>query len=145
MTKYIWATDLAQFEVSETALKNFKTFNSFDEAFQDAVDHFRGIVDYKTYAITIYVAQLDYDDLTQQSYFNQILTDMETVAFQDYDDYDLEITPSGTSDDPKTDIAAKYNDELKKLINRYLTEIGKKDEVIYPHVVNIQTKEYEGE
>lgn len=145
MTKYIWATDLAQFEVSETALKNFKTFNTFDEAFQDAVDHFRNIVDYKTYAITIYVAQLDYDDLTQQSYFNRILTDIETVAFQDYDDYDLEIVPSGASDDPKTDIAAKYNDELKKLINRYLAEIGKKDDIVYPHIVNIQTKEYEGE
>lgn len=142
MTKYIWATDLSQFEVSETALKNFKTFDSFDKAFQDAVDHFRWIDDY---VITIYVAQLDYDDLTQQSYFNRILTDIETVAFQDYDDYDLEIVPSGAADDPKTDIATKYNNELKQLINRYLVEIDKKDDVIYPHVVNIQTKEYEGE
>lgn len=135
MIKYIWATDLVQFEVNDEALKKFETFDSFDEAFQDAVDHFCKIDDYK---ITVYIAQMFYDDLAQQNYFNQILTDIEAVAFKDYHDYDLEIAPSGTLDDPKKDIAAKYNDELKKLINCYLTEIDKRDKVIYPHILDIR-------
>lgn len=135
MIKYIWATDPAQFEVNDDVLKTFKTFDSFDEAFQDAVDHFCQMDDYK---ITVYIAQVFYDDLTQQDYFNRILTDIEAVAFKDYYDYDLEIAPSKTLDDPKKDIAAKYNDELKKLINRYLTEIGKRDKVIYPYIIDIR-------
>lgn len=134
MIKYIWATDLAQFEVNDEALKKFKTFYSFDEAFQDAVDHFCQMDDYK---ITVYIAQVFYDDLTQQDYFNRILTDIEAVAFEDYYDYDLKIAPSKTLNDPKKDIAAKYNDELKKLISRYLTEIDKRDKVIYPHIIDV--------
>lgn len=138
MIKYIWATDLAQFKVNDEVLKKFKTFYSFDEAFQDAIDHFCEMDDYK---VTVYIAQVFYDDLVQQNYFNQILTDIEAVAFMDYHDYNLEIVPSETLDDPKQDIAAKYNNELKKLINRYLTEIGKRDKVIYPHIIDIQRKE----
>lgn len=135
MIKYIWATDLAQFEVNDEALKKFKTFDSFDEAFQNAVDHFCKMDDYK---ITVYIAQVFYDDLTQQDYFNRILTDIEAVAFKDYHDYDLEIAPSKALDDSKKDIAAKYNDVLKKLISSYLTEIGKRNKVIYPHIIDIR-------
>lgn len=150
MIKYIWATDLAQFEANDEALKKFETFGSFDEAFQDAVDHLFVMNDYK---ITVYIAQVFYDDLAQQNYFNRILTDIEAVAFKDYHNYDLEIAPSETLalDDPKKDIAAKYNDELNKLISRYLTEIDKRDKVIYPHIIDIRfvdisckKEEYEG-
>lgn len=54
--KYIWATDLAQFDVNDESLENFITFDTFNEALQDAMNHFRGIDD----NVTIYVAELSY-------------------------------------------------------------------------------------
>ena len=56
MAKYIWATDLAQFDVNDEALENFITFDTFNEALQDAMNHFRDIDDNPT----IYVAELSY-------------------------------------------------------------------------------------
>ena len=128
-SKYIWATDLAQFDVNDEALENFITFDTFSKAVQDAIHHFCGI---DCNAI-IYIAELTYDDLTQQNYFYQILTDMEEIARQDYYHDDLEIVPS----DPCSDIMIKYNNKLKELLNSYLFEIDKKDGMIYPHLTNI--------
>lgn len=139
MAKYIWATDLAQFDVNDETLEKFKKFDTFNEAVQDAANHFRwascdNTTNYMAeHNITIYVAELVYNDLTQQNYFYQILTDMEEIARQDYHHDDLEIVPS----DPYSDIMIKYNDRLKKLIDGYLFEIGKKDGVIYPNLTNI--------
>ena len=139
MAKYIWATDLAQFDVNDETLEKFKKFDTFNEAVQDAVNHFHwascdNITNYMTeHNITIYVAELVYNDLTQQNYFYQILTDMEEIARQDYHHDDLEIVPS----DPYSDIMIKYNDRLKKLLDGYLFEIGKKDGAIYPNLTNI--------
>ena len=76
-SKYIWATDLAQFDINDEALENFITFDTFNEALQDAFHHLYGIDD----DATIYIAELTYDD--------------------------------------------------------YLFEIGKRDGVIYPHIINI--------
>ena len=139
-SKYIWATDLAQFDVNDEALEKFDTFNTSNEALQDAIDHFRemtcdNVTNYmKEHGITIYIAELVYDDLTQQNYFYQILTDMEEIARQDYHYDDVEtIVPS----DPHSDIMVKYNLKLKKLLDDYLFEIGKKDGAIYPHIINI--------
>ena len=130
MSKYIWATDLAQFNVNDEALQNFITFDTFSKAVQDAIHHLCGI---DCNAI-IYIAELTYDDLTQQNYFYQILTDMEEIARQDYHYDDVEtIVPS----DPHSDIMVKYNLKLKKLLGDYLYEIGKKDGAIYPHLINI--------
>ena len=42
-SKYIWARDLAQFDVNDEALEKFETFNTFSNAIQDAIDHFREI------------------------------------------------------------------------------------------------------
>ena len=135
--KYIWATDLAQFDVNDEVLQKFETFNTFDEAIQDAIDHFRcdDITNYMAkHNITIYVAELVYNDLTQQNYFYQILTDIEEIARQDYHHDDLEtIVPS----DPHSDIMVKYNLKLKKLLDDYLFEIGKKDGAIYPNLTNV--------
>ena len=139
MAKYIWATDLAQFDVNDEALEKFETFNTFSKAVQDAVDHFRemtceNVTDYmKEHGITIYIGELVYDDLTQQNYFYQILTDMEEIARQDYHHDDLEIVPS----DPHSDIMIKYNNKLKELLNSYLFEIDKKDGMIYPKLTNV--------
>ena len=139
MAKYIWATDLAQFNVNDKALEKFKTFNTFSKAIQDAVDHFRevtcdDVINYmKEHSITIYIGELVYDDLTQQNYFYQILTDMEEIARQDYHHDDLEIVPS----DPHSDIMIKYNNKLKELLNSYLFEIDKKDGIIYPKLTNV--------
>lgn len=139
MAKYIWATDLAQFDVNDEALEKFKTFNTFSKAIQDAVDHFRevtcdDVTNYmKEHSITIYIGELVYDDLTQQNYFYQILTDMEEIARQDYHHDDLEIVPS----DPHSDIMIKYNNKLKELLNSYLFEIDKKDGIIYPKLTNV--------
>ena len=55
MTKYIWATDLSQINVYDEALKNFETFDTSDEAFQDAIDHLCGM----GCDVTIYVAKLE--------------------------------------------------------------------------------------
>ena len=129
MAKYIWATDLAQFDVNDEALQNFITFDTFSKAVQDAVHHFCGI----DCDATIYIAELDYDDLTQQNYFYQILTDMEKIARQDYHHDDLEVVPS----DPQSDIIIKYNLKLKILLDEYLFEIDKRDGAIYPHITNI--------
>ena len=139
MAKYIWATDLAQFNVNDEALEKFEKFDTFDKAVQDAVDHFcwvgcDDVTNYmKEHGVSIYVAELVYNDLTQQNYFYQILTDMEEIARQDYHHDDLEIVPS----DPYSDIMIKYNDRLKKLLDGYLFEIGKKDGAIYPNLTNI--------
>ena len=139
MSKFIWATDLAQFDVNDETLEKFKKFDTFNEAIQDAIDHFRwascdDVTNYiAEHNITIYVAELVYNDLTQQNYFYQILTDMEEIARQDYHHDDLEIVPS----DPYSDIMIKYNDRLKKLLDGYLFEIGKKDGAIYPNLTNI--------
>ena len=139
-TKYIWARDLAQFDVNDEALEKFEKFDTFNEALQDAINLFRevtcdNVTNYmKEHGITIYIAELIYDDLTQQNYFYQILTDIEEIARQDYHYDDLEtIVPS----DPHSDIMVKYNLKLKKLLNDYLFEIGKKDGVVYPHIINI--------
>lgn len=128
-SKYIWATDLTQFDVNDEALENFITFDTFNEALQDAFHHLCGI---DCNAI-IYIAELTYDDLTQQNYFYQILTDIEEIARQDYHHDDLEIVPS----DPHSDIMIKYNNKLKELLNSYLFEIDKKDGMIYPHLTNV--------
>ena len=139
MLKYIWATDLAQFDVNDEVLEKFETFNTFSKAVQDAVDHFRemtceNVTDYmKEHGITIYIGELVYDDLTQQNYFYQILTDMEEIVRQDYHHDDLEIVPS----DPHSDIMIKYNNKLKELLNNYLFEIDKKDGMIYPKLANV--------
>ena len=128
-SKYIWATNLAQFDVNDEALEKFEKFDTFSKAVQDAIDHFRGIDD----NATIYVAELVYDDLTQQNYFYQILTDIEEIARQDYH-HDIEtIVPS----DPHSDIMIKYNGKLKTLLDDYLFEIGKKDGAIYPNLTNV--------
>ena len=77
-SKYIWATDLAQFNVNDEALEKFKKFDTFNEALQDAIDLFRevtcdNVTNYmKEHGITIYIGELVYDDLTQQNYFYQI-------------------------------------------------------------------------
>lgn len=126
-SKYIWAIDLAQFDINDGILETFKKFDTFDEAIQDAIDHF------SCYDITIYVAELIYNDLTQQNYFYQILTDIEEIARQDYQHDDLEIVPS----DPHSDIMIKYNLKLEKLLDDYLFEIDKRDGIIYPHITNI--------
>lgn len=126
-SKYIWAIDLAQFDVNDETLEKFKKFNTFNEAIQDAIDHF------SCDDITIYVAELVYNDLTQQNYFYQILTNIEEIARQDYHHDDLEIVPS----DPHSDIMIKYNNKLKQLLDSYLFEINKKDGVIYPYITNI--------
>ncbi len=55
MAKYIWATDLAQFDVNDEALEKFEKFDTSDEAFQDAINHFRGM----GCDVTIYVAELE--------------------------------------------------------------------------------------
>ena len=129
-SKYIWATDLVQFDVNDEALGNFITFDTFNEALQDALHHLYGIDD----NATIYIAELTYDDLTQQNYFYQILTDIEEIARQDYHHDDVEtIVPS----DPHSDIMVKYNLKLKKLLDDYLFEIDKKDGAIYPNLTNI--------
>ena len=129
-SKYIWAADLAQFDVNDEALENFITFDTFSKAVQDAIHHFHGIND----DATIYNAELTYDDLTQQNYFYQILTDIEEIARQDYHHDDVEtIVPS----DPHSDIMVKYNLKLKKLLDDYLFEIDKKDGVIYPNLTNV--------
>lgn len=52
--KYIWATDLAQFNVNDEALEKFEKFDTSDEAFQDAIEHFCGM----GCDVTIYVAEL---------------------------------------------------------------------------------------
>ena len=138
-SKYIWATDLAQFDVNDETLEKFKKFDTFNEAVQDAVNHFRwvscdNITNYMTeHNITIYVAELVYDDLTQQNYFYQILTDIEEIARQEYHHDDLEIVPS----DPCSDIMIKYNNKLIQLLDSYLFEINKKDGLTYPHLTNI--------
>ena len=138
--KYIWARDLAQFDVNDEALEKFEKFNSFSKAVQDAIDHFReitcdNVTNYmKEHGITIYIAELVYDDLTQQNYFYQILTDIEEIARQDYHHDDVEtIVPS----DPHSDIMVKYNLKLKKLLDDYLFEIDKKDGAIYPNLTNV--------
>ena len=129
-SKYIWATDLVQFDVNDEALGNFITFDTFNEALQDALHHLYGIDD----NATIYIAELTYDDLTQQNYFYQILTDIEEIARQDYHHDDVEtIVPS----DPHSDIMVKYNLKLKKLLDDYLFEIGKKDGAMYPNLTNV--------
>lgn len=133
MAKYIWATDLAQFSVNDEALEKFEKFDTSDEAFQDAIDHFREM----GCDVDIYIAELTHDDLTQQNYFYQILTDMEEIARQDYHHDDLEIVPS----DPCSDIMIKYNNKLKQLLDSYLFEINKKDGVTYPHLINIHQME----
>ena len=139
-SKYIWAIDLAQFDVNDETLEKFETFNTFSKAVQDAIDHFReitcdNVTNYmKEHGITIYIAELTYDDLTQQNYFYQILTDMEEIARQDYHYDDVEtIVPS----DPYSDIMVKYNLKLKKLLDDYLFEIGKKDGAMYPNLTNV--------
>ena len=139
-SKYIWARDLAQFDVNDEALKKFEKFDTFNEALQDAIDLFRevtcdNVTNYmKEHGITIYIAELVYDDLTQQNYFYQILTDIEEIARQDYHHDDVEtIVPS----DPHSDIMVKYNLKLKKLLDDYLFEIGKKDGAIYPNLTNV--------
>ena len=130
MSKYIWATDLAQFDVNDESLRKFETFNTLSNAIQNALHNLYGIND----DATIYIAELTYDDLTQQNYFYQILTDMEEIARQDYHHDDVEtIVPS----DPHSDIMVKYNLKLKKLLDDYLFEIGKKDGAIYPQLTNI--------
>ena len=53
--KYIWATDLAQFDVNDEALEKFEKFDTFNEALQDAMNLFHGID-----GVTIYVAELAY-------------------------------------------------------------------------------------
>ena len=59
---------------------------------------------------------------------------MEEIARQDYHHDDLEtIVPS----DPHSDIMVKYNLKLKKLLDDYLFEIGKKDGAIYPNLTNV--------
>ena len=138
--KYIWARDLVQFDVNDEALEKFEKFDTFNEALQDAIDLFRevtcdNVTNYmKEHGVTIYIAELVYDDLTQQNYFYQILTDIEEIARQDYHHDDVEtIVPS----DPHSDIMVKYNLKLKKLLDDYLFEIGKKDGAIYPHIINI--------
>lgn len=70
MEKYIWATDLAQFDVNDEALEKFEKFDTFDKAVQDAVDHFRwvGCDD-----VTIYVAKLSYH--LDNIWKNQIVTE----------------------------------------------------------------------
>ena len=55
MAKYIWATDLAQFNVNDEALEKFEKFDTSDEAFQDAIDHLCGM----GCDVTIYVAKLE--------------------------------------------------------------------------------------
>ena len=55
MAKYIWATDLAQFNVNDEALEKFEKFDTSDEAFQDAIEHFCGM----GCDVTIYVAELE--------------------------------------------------------------------------------------
>ena len=55
MVKYIWATDLAQFDVNDEALEKFEKFDTPDEAFQDAIKHFCGM----GYNVTIYIAELE--------------------------------------------------------------------------------------
>lgn len=139
-SKYIWARDLAQFDVNDEALEKFEKFDTFNEALQDAIDLFHEIIcdnvtNYmKEHGITIYIAELVYDDLTQQNYFYQILTDIEEIARQDYHHDDLEtIVPSN----PHSDIMVKYNLKLKKLLDDYLFEIGKKDGAIYPNLTNV--------
>ena len=130
MSKYIWTTDLAQFDVNDESLRKFETFNTLSNAIQNALHNLCGIND----DATIYIAELTYDDLTQQNYFYQILTDMEEIARQDYHHDDVEtIVPS----DPHSDIMVKYNLKLKKLLDDYLFEVGKKDGAIYPHLTNI--------
>ena len=54
-SKYIWATDLAQFDVNDEALEKFEKFDTFNEALQDAMNHFHWID-----GVTIYVAELTY-------------------------------------------------------------------------------------
>ena len=54
-SKYIWATDLAQFDVNDEALEKFEKFDTFNEALQDAMNHFHGMD-----GVTIYVAELVY-------------------------------------------------------------------------------------
>ena len=138
-SKYIWARDLAQFDVNDEALEKFEKFDTFNEALQDAIDHFReitcdNVTNYMKEHGIIYIAELVYDDLTQQNYFYQILTDIEEIARQDYHHNDFEtIVPS----DPHSDIMVKYNLKLKKLLDDYLFEIGKKDGAIYPNLTNI--------
>ena len=58
MAKYIWATDLAQFDVNDEALEKFKKFDTSDEALQDAIEHFCGMGCDVT-ILTIYVAELE--------------------------------------------------------------------------------------
>ena len=70
MAKYIWATDLAQFNVNDKALEKFETFDTFDKAAQDAIDHFRWI---NCDDITIYVAKLSYH--LDNIWKNQIVTE----------------------------------------------------------------------
>ena len=70
MEKYIWATDLAQFNVNDEALEKFEKFDTPDEAFQDAIDHFRWI---SCDDITIYVAKLSYH--LDNIWKNQIVTE----------------------------------------------------------------------
>lgn len=135
MTKFIWATDIAQFEVDELSLKKFTAFNTKQEAYQDAVNHFNDKI-FDDCEIIIYTAELEYDDLSEKNFFHDILTEIETEAFQDYSDYDLDIT---TIYQPSS-LEIKYNDELKKLICNYLTEIGKEEDIKYPHIVNVQTQ-----
>lgn len=139
MTKYIWATDIAQFEVDELSLKKFTAFDTQQDAYQDAVSRFQNKI-FKDCDIIVYIAELDYDDLVEENFLNEILTNIEVEAFQDYGDYDLHITSSNMADDPKTDIVAKYNNEIKKNIRAYLAEIGKSDDVKYPQIVNVQTR-----
>lgn len=131
MAKFIWATDIAQFEVDELSLKKFTAFNTKQEAYQDAVNHFNDKI-FNDCEIIIYIAELEYDDLSDKNFFHDILTEIETEAFQDYGDYDLDITTSN--------LEVKYNDELKKLIHNYLAEISKEEDIKYPHIVNVLTQ-----
>ena len=54
-SKYIWARDLVQFDVNDEALEKFEKFDTFNEALQDAMNHFCEMDD-----VTIYVAELTY-------------------------------------------------------------------------------------
>lgn len=111
-SKYIWARDLAQFDVNDEALEKFEKFDTFNEALQDAIDLFHEIIcdnvtNYmKEHGITIYIAELVYDDLTQQKYFYQILTGIEE------DDYLFEIGKKDGAIYPNLTNVYQYSDGM---------------------------------
>lgn len=111
-SKYIWARDLAQFDVNDEALEKFEKFDTFNEALQDAIDLFHEIIcdnvtNYmKEHGITIYIAELVYDDLTQQNYFYQILTGIEE------DDYLFEIGKKDGAIYPNLTNVYQYSDGM---------------------------------